>query len=190
MALGFMMVISIALITVLELSRSGQRTSKVSKSERTSFAVAEAGLNHAHAVLAGSATPRSASALPSSCGTQVAVEGGTFCYWGTLSGNTWTVRGRGTVSNPSGGAALTHEVSQQMAVSTPTATTADNPAWNYLYSDSPTGCMTIQSSVQLDRKRFGALRQLDAGCAWKLVDVHGDAGTGLLAGLGHSTDGV
>ena len=149
------MVISIALVTTLELSSSGQRSSDLSTSERTAFAVAEAGLNHAEALLANSATPNDSTALPSSCSTQVAADGGTFCYWGTLSGSTWTVYARGTVPNSSsGGSALTHQVSQQMAVSSPAATTADNPAWNYLYSDSPTGCMTLQSSVQIKQKVY------------------------------------
>jgi Tfp pilus assembly protein PilX len=154
MALGFVMVVSIALVTVLELSLSGQRSSKASHSNRTALAVAEAGLNHAQALLAASATPTSSTALPSSCGTQVPAEGGTFCYWGALSGSTWTVHARGTVSSPAGGSSLTHDVSQQIAVSAPTATVADNPAWNYLYSDSPTGCMTIQSSVQIKQKVY------------------------------------
>jgi Tfp pilus assembly protein PilX len=149
MALGIVMVLSIALITTIELSTSSQRSSNISKSERTAFAVAEAGLNHAQAVLANASDPASASALPSSCGTQVAAEGGTFCYWGTLSGSTWTVSARSTVPNPSGGTALTHQVSQQLTVSVPTATTADNPAWKYIYSDSPSGCTTINSSVQI-----------------------------------------
>jgi Tfp pilus assembly protein PilX len=154
MALGIVMVVSIALITTIELSTSSQRSSNISRSERTAFAVAEAGLNHAEAVLAASSTPTDATALPSSCATQVAAEGGTFCYWGTLSASTWTVHARGTVSNPSGGSPLTHEVSQQMAVSTPTPTTADNPAWNYIYSDSPTGCLSIGSSVQIKQPLY------------------------------------
>jgi Tfp pilus assembly protein PilX len=154
MALGFVMVLSIALVTVLELSLSGQRTSKRSDSNRTAFAVAEAGLNHAQAVLAASGTPTSSTALPSSCATQVAADGGTFCYWGTLSGSTWTVHARGTVANPTGGSPLTHDVSQQIAVTAPTGTVADNPAWGYLYSDSPSGCMAIQSSVQIKQKIY------------------------------------
>jgi hypothetical protein len=154
MALGFVMVVSIALVTALELSLSGQRSSDTSTSNRAAFAVAEAGLNHAEALLAASATPSSPTALPSSCSTQVAAAGGTFCYWGTLSGTTWTVYARGTVSNPTGGSPLAHDVSQQMAVSGPTATVADNPAWGYLYSDSPTGCMTIQSSAQIKQKLY------------------------------------
>jgi Tfp pilus assembly protein PilX len=151
MALGIMMVISIALVTVLELSSSGQRSSNISKAEQVALAVAEAGLNHAEAVLANASDPSSSSSLPSSCGTQIPAEGGTFCYWGSLSGSTWTVNARSTVPNPSGGAALTHDVSQQLTVSLPTGTTADDPAWKYIYSDSPTGCMDVNSSVQLEQ---------------------------------------
>jgi Tfp pilus assembly protein PilX len=149
MALGIMLILSISLVTVLELSSSSQRSSNISKSERTAFAVAEAGLNEAEAVLANASDPTSSSALPSSCGTQVPAEGGTFCYWGSMSGSTWTVNARSTVPNPSGAAPLTHEVSQQVTVSVPTATTADNPAWKYAYSDSPSGCMDVNSSVQI-----------------------------------------
>ena len=149
-ALGFMLVISIALVTVLEFSGANQRSSNFSRSERTAFAVAEAGLNHAEAVLANPANdPSSLSVLPSSCGTQLPTEGGTYCYWGTLSGTTWTIYGRSTVPNPSGGTALTHQVSQQITVAFPTSTTADNPAWKYIYSDSPFGCTTVNSSVQI-----------------------------------------
>jgi hypothetical protein len=41
-----------------------------------------------------------------------------------------------------------------VAVSVPPATTANNPAWNYLYSDSPTGCMILQSSVRIRQKVY------------------------------------
>lgn len=150
-ALGFVMVISIALVTVLTFSSSSQRHSKLSKADQTAVAVAEAGLNHAQSVLANSANPASAGALPASCGASptVTVQGGTACYWGSLSGSTWTVNARSTVANPSGGSPVTHDVSQQLAVSAASPTTADNPAWKYVYSDSPTGCMTINSSVQI-----------------------------------------
>ena len=158
MALGIMMVLSIALVTVLELSSSGQRSSNISKAEQVALAVAEAGLNEGHAVLANAADPASSSALPASCATppspDVNAEGGTACYWGSLSGSTWTISAQSTVQNPSGGAAITHTVSEQVAVSTSPATTANNPAWNYIYSDSPTGCMILQSSVQIKQKVY------------------------------------
>jgi hypothetical protein len=61
----------------------------------------------------------------------------------------WTVNARSTVTNPSGGAALTSDVSQQIVVTIPPSTTAENPAWKYVYSDSPSGCMDVNSSVQI-----------------------------------------
>jgi hypothetical protein len=151
MALGFVMVISISLVTVLSVSSFSQRQSKFSKADETAVAVAEAGLNHADSVLANSANPASSSVLPASCvaSPTVTVQGGTACYWGSLSGSTWTVYSRSTVANPSGGSPLTHEVSQQLTVSVPAPTTADNPAWRYVYSDSPSGCMAINSSVHI-----------------------------------------
>jgi Tfp pilus assembly protein PilX len=156
MALGFTMVMSIALVTTLELTSSGQRSSNVSESERTALAVAEAGLGHAQSLLASSSTPTSPAILPASCAASptVSSEGGTFCYWGSLSGNTWTLNARSTVRNPAGGSPLTHEVSQQTTVTVPTSTTTNNPAWNYLFSDSPTGCMSITSSVTIKQKVY------------------------------------
>jgi Tfp pilus assembly protein PilX len=156
MALGFMMVMSIALVTTLELTRSGQTSSNVSKADRTALGVAEAGLHHAQALLEASSTPTSPAVLPSSCAASPTenADGGTFCYWGSLSGNTWTINARSTVPNPSGGESITHDVSQQINVTVPTSTTADNPAWNYLFSDSPTGCMSITSSVTIKQKVY------------------------------------
>jgi Tfp pilus assembly protein PilX len=155
-ALGFVLVISIALVTTLEFTRSSQRSAKFSKSDQVALSVAEAALGQAHSVLVNSSGPTLSSALPASCAASptVPAEGGTACYWGTLSANIWTVHSRATVQNPSGGSALTHEVSQQMAVAPPVGTTADNPAWNYMYSDSPTGCMSITSSVQIRQKVY------------------------------------
>jgi Tfp pilus assembly protein PilX len=158
MALLVMMVLSIALVTAIELSTSGQRSTNISKAEQVALAVAEAGLNEAQAVLANASDPTNSSALPAACDTppspDVTAEGGTACYWGSLSGGTWTISAKSTVPNPTGAAAITHVVSQQLAVSTSLATTADNPAWNYLYSDSPTGCMILQSSVRIRQKVY------------------------------------
>jgi Tfp pilus assembly protein PilX len=158
MALLVMMVLSIALVTAIELSSSGQRSTNISKAEQVALSVAEAGLNEAHAVLANASDPANSSALPASCDTppspDVTAEGGTACYWGSLSGSTWTISAKSTVPNPTGAAAITHVVSQQLAVSSSPATTANNPAWNYIYSDSPTGCMILQSSVQIKQKVY------------------------------------
>jgi Tfp pilus assembly protein PilX len=181
MALGIMMVISIALVTVLELSSSGQRSSNISKAEQVALAVAEAGLNEAHAVLANAADPTNTSALPASCDTlpspDVNAEGGTACYWGSLGGSTWTISAKSTVQNPSGGAAITHVVSEQVAVSSQPATTANNPAWNYLYSDSPTGCMILQSSVRIKQKVY-VKNDLCLGSSAQITSEAGEVSVG------------
>jgi Tfp pilus assembly protein PilX len=156
MALGFVLVISIALMVTLEFTTSNERSSEFSTSDQVALSVAEAGLNQAHSVLVSSSGPTLSNALPASCAVSptVAAEGGTACYWGTLSANVWTVHSRATLPHPSGGSSLTHDVSQQMAVAPPVGTTVDNPAWNYMYSDSPTGCMSITSSVQIRQKVY------------------------------------
>jgi Tfp pilus assembly protein PilX len=196
MALGIMMVLSIALVTVLELSSSGQRSSNISKAEQVALAVAEAGLNEAHAVLANASDPTSSSALPASCDTapspDVTAEGGTACYWGSLAGSTWTVSAKSTVQNPSGGAAITHVVSEQVAVSSSPATTANNPAWNYIYSDSPTGCMILQSSVQIKQKVY-VKNDLCLGSSARIyaeaqeVSVEGEINVDSSAWIGQGT---
>jgi Tfp pilus assembly protein PilX len=181
MALGIMMVLSIALVTVLELSSSGQRSSNISKAKQVALAIAEAGLSEAHTVLANAADPTSSSALPASCNTppypDVTAEGGTACYWGSLAGSTWTISAKSTVRNPSGGADITHVVSEQVAVSTQPATTANNPAWNYLYSDSPTGCMILQSSVRIKQKVY-VKNDLCLGSSAQITSEAGEVSVG------------
>jgi Tfp pilus assembly protein PilX len=156
MALGFVLVLTIALAATLEFTSSNERNSEFSRSDQVALSVAEAGLGQAHSVLVHSSAPTLPGALPASCAASptVSAEGGTACYWGTLSANVWTVHSRATLPHPSGGSPLTHEVTQQMAVAPPVGTTADNPAWNYMYSDSPTGCMSITSSVQIRQKVY------------------------------------
>jgi Tfp pilus assembly protein PilX len=196
MALLVMMVLSIALVTAIELSSSGQRSTNISKAEQVALSVAEAGLNEAQAVLANASDPANSSALPASCDTppspDVTAEGGTACYWGSLSGSTWTISAKSTVPNPTGAAAITHVVSQQLAVSSSPATTANNPAWNYIYSDSPTGCMILQSSVQIKQKVY-VKNDLCLGSSARIfaeaqeVSVEGEINVDSSAWIGQGT---
>lgn len=142
MALGFVMVISIALVTVLSFSSAGERQSKFSKADQTAVAVAEGGLNHAESVLANSGT------LPSSASPgSISVAGGSAQYWGNLDTaadpDRWTVTSVSTVAHPSGGTALTHTVTAQFEVAIPIT---GNEAWNYVFSDAP-GCTYYQNNV-------------------------------------------
>lgn len=142
MALGFVLVISIALVTVLTFSSSSQRSSKLSKADQTAVAVAEAGLNQAESVLANAAT------LPSSGSpATIVVGGGTAQYWGSLDTaadpDRWTVTSVSTVAHPSEGQALTHTVSAQFDLAVPIT---GNEAWNYVFSDAP-GCTYYENNV-------------------------------------------
>lgn len=147
-ALGVMLVISIVLVAVIAFSSSSDRAAELSSAEDRALALAEAAANHGAADLANSTNPLDPAALPSSSSPQpVAVEGGTAEYWGTLPGgsDTWTITGRSTVSNPTAGADVRRTVTLRARV----ASTAANPAWNYLFSDDPTTCLTFDSSVQI-----------------------------------------
>jgi Tfp pilus assembly protein PilX len=146
-ALGIMLILAITVVTVLGFTSSSQRDAKLSKANQVAVDVAEAGLNHAESVLANAADPDSAAALPSSCGTQVSAEGGTFCYWGNLdssvSPHRWTVSAASTIENPTGGAAISHTVMTQFDVAIPIT---GNEGWNYVFSDAP-GCTYYQNNV-------------------------------------------
>jgi hypothetical protein len=147
MALGFVVVISIALVAVVAFSSSSQRGSDLSEADLDAVALAEAGLNHAQSVLANAVDPDTAGALPSSCGTQVPADGGTYCYWGSLNTSLtphrWTVSAASTIPNPTGGAALSHTVTSQYELIVPIA---GNEGWNYVFSDAP-GCTYYQNNV-------------------------------------------
>jgi Tfp pilus assembly protein PilX len=146
MALGMMLVLAISLVAVLTFSSSSERHSELSKAEQTAVAVAEAGLNHAESVLASNAA--SASALPpAGSPEQIPVEGGTVQYWGSRDANLiWTITARSSVSNPTGGSAISHTVTAQVQVAP--STVPENDAWNYVFSDAP-GCTYYQNTVQV-----------------------------------------
>jgi hypothetical protein len=147
-ALGAMLVISIALVTVLEMSRSSQRGAELGAADQNAVAVAEAGLNDAEAVLANAANPAHPSALPpAGSPVTVSVEGGTVQYWGTLDAATnpdrWTVHAASTVRNPTGGESVSHAVSAQFDVAVPIT---GNEGWNYVFTDAA-GCTYLQNTV-------------------------------------------
>jgi Tfp pilus assembly protein PilX len=148
MALGMMLALSIALVTVLTFSSSSERHSELGKAQQVALAVAEAGLNEAQSVLMNSTNPLDPGVLPSSSspGT-VAVEGETAQYWGSLDGNlVWTITAVSSVRNPTGGSALSHTVTSQIEVLA--STEPDNEVWKYVYSDAP-GCTVFQNVVQV-----------------------------------------
>jgi hypothetical protein len=174
MALGMMLVVSIALITVLERSSSTERHSELSKANQIAVAVAEAGLNQAQSVVAHAGSP---TALPTSCASSptVTAEGGTACYWGSFNSTTsvLTVTAVSSVPNPTGGAAVSHTVTAQFDVQA--STVPDNDVWNYVFSNAP-GCTYYQNNVQVSAPLYtkGDLcLKNNAAVTGAKVDVYG-----------------
>lgn len=148
MALGFMLVISIALVTVLEMSSSSERSSERSQASNGAYALAEAGLNEAFSVLAAASDPTNPAALPPSGSPAVqSLEGGTVRYWASYTGNVWTINSTGTLANPTGAAV---DVSRSL---TQTVTVVTVPSgsplsmWDRVYLHKASPCITISRSI-------------------------------------------
>jgi hypothetical protein len=140
MALGVMMVLTIALVAVLQLSSSGQLSSKRSAGEDRSVALAEAGVEHATSLLTRATDVINPSAVAP--GSEQVSEG-TLGWSTSLSGLTWTITGTGTVANPDAGTALVRRVTRQISVST-----QDSP-WHYLFADQQSGCMIVKNNATI-----------------------------------------
>jgi hypothetical protein len=141
--IGFLIVFSIGVVTVAELTGAVGRDSKRENSHDAALAAAESGTATALSVLSNATRPLDPSTLPSASSPQVdAVEGGSVSWFGTLSGDTWTVRARASVRNPTGGGDLIRTAQLQARV----GSTATDPAWNFMFADS-SGCLTLANSV-------------------------------------------
>jgi len=152
LALGVTVVLSSLAAGIFTYVTTNQGASERARADQRSYGLAEAGLSYAFSALgkAVDADPYHAplsNALPS---TPTAAAPYGAQYWGTLSGNTWTLYGRGTVSNPSGpsAAAVVRTVSMQALVTT--LTSGDTRPYNYLFVDQPSGCFTLTNTVTIE----------------------------------------
>jgi Tfp pilus assembly protein PilX len=189
MALGFMMVISIALVVVLELSTWSQKSSNYSKADQSAVAVAEAGLNHAESVLANG-DAMSPGGMPSSgAPATVPVDGGSVQYWGSLDGSVtphvWTLTAKSTVANPTGADTLSHSVSAKYEL---VVGAAGNEAWNYVFSNS-LSCLNVGNNFDMFAPlyaRANVCLQNDANFRGPLFDVQGTVQVQGTASVGLS----
>ena len=147
MALGVTMVLSALAAGIFTYVTANQGAAKRAQADQRAYGLAETGLSYALSRLQNAADPYSTTNVPS---TTVALTGGSTTYYGSLSGTTWTLTSTGTVANPSGpnATSITRTVSMQAAI-TPTTQT-DMRAWDYLFIDQPSGCITLGNSVALD----------------------------------------
>jgi Tfp pilus assembly protein PilX/cytoskeletal protein CcmA (bactofilin family) len=192
-ALAAMLVISIALVTVLEMSLSSQRSSTFSRADQNALAVADAGLNQAESILAQSDAMNPASMPSSGAPATVTVEGGSVKYWGSLDGtvtpHVWTLTATSTVPNPTGGDSLTHSVRAQYEV---LGSPAGNEAWNYVYSNS-LSCLSLVNNFDVRAPlyaRGSVCMRNDANFLGPTLDVQGTVETRNTASVGSTTFSV
>ena len=156
MALGVLIVFTIAVASVIDYSTANQRRSHYNVSYQKSYVLAEAGINDAESVLSLPANNALTTTLLAQQ-TQT-YDGGTVTWSGTLnqSTSTWTITSTSTVKNPTGGTDIKKTLTASVVV-TPTLTQPlNNQAWNYIYNwgddgNSSTCDMTLSQSVP-DRK--------------------------------------
>ena len=148
-ALGISVVLGIAGTTAIAFTSANQRSSNYSKAERSTQALAEAGLSYALSTLYNAGDPTMPGAVPL---RTVAVGGGEVTYSGTLSedGATWTLAGVGRSPNPTGSATIVRSARVRATVGSASAGGQNNAVWNYVYSDDPNGCMSLANSVYVN----------------------------------------
>jgi Tfp pilus assembly protein PilX len=145
-AIGVMVVLTALTTGIFTYLTSNQTSSARQGGDAKAYDLADAALSKAFAKLVNLSNPLDSTAMGSS---SVTVTNGTETYGGSLSGTTWTLTGTGTVRNPSGPSAsnIVRTVSAQAQVTT--TTTTDMRPWDYLFVDQPSGCLTLDNSVEM-----------------------------------------
>jgi Tfp pilus assembly protein PilX len=194
MAIGIMMVLMIAGTAVVFYAGSNARSAEHSADNARAVNLGEAGMNYARAILWNSATPTSASALPSSGSPgQLTLEGGTVRYWGSYDSGTqtWTLSGSGEYTNPSGGTEpVSRTVSSQVQVTTSSTFEA---AWGYLFADTTSLCTLLKNSISIDAPvyvRGDLCMENSAVLMSELVRVRGKVDIKDSASIGTAADTV
>ena len=156
-ALGVMVVLSALTAGIFTYTTMNQGAAKRAQADQRAYGLAETGVSYAFATLQNAADPYNAGSVPS---TTVAVTGGTVTYSGSLSGNTWTLTGTGTVTNPSGPYAGNVSRTASIQALVTTTTTGDTRPYDYLFIDQPSGCFTLTNTVTLEVRALRARRSL------------------------------
>jgi hypothetical protein len=136
-ALGATTVIALAGTSVVAYSSTNYGAASRSKADQVAYALAEAGINDAAAVINGAATPTDPNLLPT---TTTRYDGGTVTWAGTLnvSTNVWAVTATGEARNPTGIAAapVRRTLKAQVPAAASPAPAASQPLsnqlWNYV----------------------------------------------------------
>jgi len=178
-AIGMMSVLSLTTVTVISYSTTNNRHAYRSDASQTAFSLAEAAINNAVAVLNSAGdpdvdpdgtalnpnllTPTSGHACPGggSCFRAVYDEGESYWY-GTLTGEVWTLHGWGVTRNSNGTAYpdVTKYARARVIVSPSVENPPNAVAWNYMLargtSNSTTCDMDLWNSVIIDSPLYVA----------------------------------
>jgi Ni,Fe-hydrogenase III small subunit len=166
LALGTLTVLGILGTSVMLYSSQSYTSAAEGHADQSAYALAEAGINNAMAVLsAPSNNATRASILPSSLATanRSDYEGGFVKWWGTLNQQTttWSLCAIGYRRNP---AQVTGYVTRKICAGTRVRASlmqpVNNPAWNYIMSlrtGSPDGCdMSLDNSMNMQSPLYVA----------------------------------
>jgi Tfp pilus assembly protein PilX len=155
LALMVMAVLAIVTFSAVNYSTSTTQAAAHNAATTDAYALAEAGVSDAAAVLSDTDNdPTDSSTLPGPGGPATTSQGsGTVSYWGSYNSSTmtWTVYGMGTVRNPSASQTITKTISEQFQV---TQGGSGGSAWGYLDAFAPTGCVNIPNSVVISQPLY------------------------------------
>jgi hypothetical protein len=193
LSLGAMMALGLFSASSLLFTTQNSGQASRSKADQTAFALAEAGINNAMAIISNSANdPTNASLLPS---TTLQYDGGTVTWSGTYdqATSTWTLTATGLVRNPTGPDATPVQrvlrgkatVSAGPQALQPLA----NDGWNYVISTrTGTSCdqsVSASAVVSVPLYAFGNLcLGASATVTTGPLSVRGSATVGAGAGVG------
>jgi Tfp pilus assembly protein PilX len=165
MALGIMLVLSIATVAMISYTSAGNRNSSVSGSRVTALTLAESGINAANSIITSGANASLATMLGCTASgnnstlpchdLSISEPGGTAYVHGLFTGGAgasgaWTITARGVVSNPTGGASLTKTLTATVSI-VGGGTQNNISIWNYVFSTAPqsSGCEVDLSGTQV-----------------------------------------
>jgi len=156
LSLGVSVVLSAVGLTVMAYTTDNQGWAARQRNDVTAFALAEAGLNNAMAILDNpSNNAMNASLLSSSEATASSktYEDGTAYWWGTFDTftKTWTVNAKGLMRNPIGGRDVVRYIHASSHVRASLMQPRNNPIWNYVVSlQTGTTCdMSLNNSENM-----------------------------------------
>jgi hypothetical protein len=143
LALGILVVLSIAVTSAIYYTTQNQRSSGLSKGKQVALSLAEAGLNNTMAVLnLPDNNALKQTTLPPCTGNaqsnwnRTDLAGGYVLWCGDLDlqNSWWTVTAIGFVRNPNNASVIRQKITSRVVVTPILSENLNNPAWNYMFA--------------------------------------------------------